>query len=597
MISDPALPAGDRRYTVSLMPRFPAALGAVALLTPLAFSVPPAPRPVPAPINLKPCTLPGVPVPARCGTMQVLENRMAGRGRTIALNIAVIPAAGSPRAPDAITFFGGGPGEAAVDGAEFVYHRFAALHRRHDILLVDQRGTGHSSNLTCHLFGDTDALAQWLGPFLPTDAITRCARDLSARADLTVYTTNNHVDDIDDVRAALGYESLDVTGISYGSRASLTYLKRHGAHVRAVVIQGIAPTSDFIPETFARDAQRALDGVFAECAGDAACHAAFPRLAEEMRGLVTHLKREPARVRVVHPVTGDIATVTLNRDLFGEAIRYMLYTSDGASWVPAVVHAAAEGNLTPVAERALLFRHQLLGADVGTGLYLAVTCDEDVPFVDTARGIALGRDTFLGSYRIRDQSAACAIWPQVPVGTQFAEPTRSDVPTLLFSGEWDPVTPPANGTLAAKTLSRSRHVIVKSGGHAYDGLVGEECVDSLWVRFIADPDPAALDTSCVAAIHRSGFHTTLPWDTPIAVDTTELARFVGRFEGATTRLEGAKLRLDLDGQGTSILAPVAPGRFWLVPDVNATVSFRGNAGKPVLVLERDGQAVRTLRRS
>jgi pimeloyl-ACP methyl ester carboxylesterase len=420
-------------------------------------------------------------------------------------------------------------------------------------------------------------------------------KDLSPHADLAVYTTNNHVDDVDDVRAALGYDMLDITGVSYGSRAALTYLKRHGAHVRAMVIQGIAPTSDFVPETFARDAQRALDGVFAECAAEAACHAAFPRVADEMRGLVAQLERSPARVRIVHPVTGDIVTVTLNRDLFAEAIRYMLYSSDGASSVPAAVHAAAEGNLTPLAERAVLFRQQLVGGDVGTGLYLAVTCDEDIPFVDVARSTALGRDTFLGNYRLRDQSAACAVWPHVPADKRFAEPTRSQVPALVFSGEWDPVTPPANGALAAQTLGRSRHLIVKSGGHAYDGLTGVECVDSLWVRFIASPDPASLDASCIAAIHRPGFNTTLAWSHPIEMDTTELRRFVGRFEGATTRLDGTTLRVSMDGQGTSVLAPVAPGQFWVVGDMDATIRFHGDSGKPTEILvERNGLVVRTL---
>src|SRR5579862_357241 len=195
-------------------------------------------------IQLSPCKLDGVPAPAKCGEFSVLENRAAGHGRSIRLHVAVIPAAESPRAPDAITYFGGGPGEAAVSSAGYVYEQYGALHRTHDILLVDQRGTGASSPLTCHAFGEADSLQRWLGSFLPLDAIARCRDDLQRHADLTVYTTDNLVDDVDDVRAALGYDLLDVTGGSYGSRASLTYLKRHGAHVRAMVIQGIAPRSE-----------------------------------------------------------------------------------------------------------------------------------------------------------------------------------------------------------------------------------------------------------------------------------------------------------------------------------------------------------------
>ncbi|HZS58868.1 MAG TPA: alpha/beta fold hydrolase [Gemmatimonadaceae bacterium] len=547
-----------------------------------------------APLKLTPCRLPGVPVPAKCGTMSVLENRVAGRGRSIQLRVVVIPAATSPREPDAVTYFGGGPGEAAVNSADFVFHVLAPLHRHHDILLVDQRGTGESSPLTCYAFGAADSLQRWLGSFLPLDAIARCATQLSAHADLTVYTTNNHVDDVDEVRAALGYPMLDITGISYGSRAALTYLKRHGDHVRSMVIQGIAPTSDAIPETFAADAQRAVDGVFAECAAEPACHAAFPRLPEEMRTVVAQLERSPVPVHVVHPGTGAIVTVALNRNLFAEAIRYMLYSSNSASWVPAVVHAAATGNLTPVAERAVLYRYRLLGTG-DTGLYLAVTCDEDVPYVDTTKSAALGQGTFLGNYRLHDQSAACRAWPHVVVDPSFREPTRSAVPSLVFSGQWDPVTPPANGVLAAQTLSRSRHLVVQSGGHGYDGLAGVACVDSLWVRFILKPDPDALDAHCVASIRRPAFPIALPWDHPIALDTSALRRFAGRFRGATTRLEHGTLRVHLDGGASSILVPVAPAEFWLLDDIDETVRFTGDGETPAaLVLEREGRVERTL---
>jgi pimeloyl-ACP methyl ester carboxylesterase len=549
--------------------------------------------PTAAPITLTPCTLPDVPAPAKCGTMTVLENRVSGRGRSIQLRVVVIPAALAPPEPDAVTYFDGGPGEAATSSAGFVFHLLAPLHRRHDILLVDQRGTGESSPLTCHAFGAADSMQRWLGSFLPLDAIQRCVTDLSAHADLTVYTTNNHVDDVDDVRAALGYPMLDITGISYGSRAALTYLKRHGGHVRAMVIQGIAPTSDFIPETFAQDAQRALDGVFADCAAEPACHTAFPHLSDEMRSVVARLEQAPAPVAIVHPVTGELVTVTLNRDLFGEAIRYMMYSSGGASWVPAVVHAAAAGDLTPVAERAVLFRYQLLGTGT-TGLYLAVTCDEDLPFVDVAKSTALGQTTFLGNYRLRDQSAACTVWPHAAVDAHFAEPTRSAVPALVLSGQRDPVTPPENGALAATTLSRSRHIVIPGGGHSYDGLIGTACVDSLWLRFIATPDPQALDTHCVAGIHRPPFPTALIWSHAIALDAAALRRFAGRFEGATTRLEHGALWLSLDGD-TSRLVPIAPTRFWVVGDIDATVTFRLPGDAPTaLIVERGGRPVRTL---
>lgn len=541
-------------------------------------------------IQLSPCKLDGVPAPAKCGEFSVFENRAAGHGRSIHLHVVVIPAARSPRAPDAITFFGGGPGEAAVGSAGYVYEQYAALHRTHDILLVDQRGTGGSSPLTCHAFGAADSLQRWLGSFLPLDAIARCRDDLERHADLTVYTTDNLVDDVDDVRAALGYDMLDVTGGSYGSRASLTYLRRHGAHVRSIVIEGIAPRSEAIPEKFARDAQVALDGVFAECEREAACHAAFPDLPGEMRSILSRLEREPAHVDVIHPGTGAIVPVTLDRDMFAEGIRYLLYSSGTASWVPAIVHAAANGDYLPIAERALLFRYTLLGTG-DTGLYLSVTCDEDLPFVDSAGSAALGRDTFLGNYRLNEQLAACRVWPHQAVAPTFHDPTVSDVPALVFSGERDPVTPPSNGALAVRTLSHAHHFVIKSGGHGYDGLIGLECVDSMMVHFVEHPT-ATPDSACVAAIHRPPFPTQLPWTRVISADTNALMGYVGKYAGGATRLDHHRLVLRLNDGDDMKLVPVAPGAFYVVGSMNTVVRF----GHDSLVVERDGKRVRSLPR-
>lgn len=538
-------------------------------------------------IQLHPCKLDGVPAPAKCGEFSVPENRVAGHGRRIHLHVAVIPAAASQRAPDVITYFGGGPGEAAVGSAGYVYQRWGALHRTHDILLVDQRGTGASSPLTCHAFGAADSLQRWLGSFLPLDALARCRDVLQGHADLTVYTTDNLVDDVDDVRAALGYDMLDVTGGSYGSRASLTYLRRHGAHVRAMAILGIAPRSEPIPEKFARDAQVALDGVFAECDREAECHAAFPDLRDEMQDIISRLGREPAHVDVIHPGTGAIVPVTLDRNIFAEGIRYLLYDSGTAMWVPAIVHAAAGGNYLPIAERALLFRYNLLGTG-STGLYLSVTCDEDLPFVDSAGSAALGRDTFLGNYRLNEQLAACHIWPHRAVAPSFREPTVSAVPALVFSGERDPVTPPSNGELAVRTLSHAHHFVISGGGHGYDGLVGVACVDSMIVRFIEQPN-AAPDSACVAAIHRPPFPTSLPWTKVITADTSTLKRYVGTYAGGRTRLDHDQLVLRLDDGSDMRLVPVAPGAFYVVGSMNTVVRL----GHDSFVVEQDGKPIRS----
>jgi pimeloyl-ACP methyl ester carboxylesterase len=91
----------------------------------------------------------------------------------------------------------------------------------------------------------------------------------------------------------------------------------------------------------------------------------------------------------------------------------------------------------------------------------------------------------------------------------YAEPTRSDVPALILTGQWDPVTPPIYGDTAAKHLSKSVHVIVPHGGHGFGGLDGLDCIDNLIASFIERGTTAGLDSSCVSSISRKGFALSL----------------------------------------------------------------------------------------
>jgi len=163
---------------------------------------------------LKPCDIPGIKAAVKCGTYEVWENRDAKSGRRIGLHVVVLPATGSPRASDAMTFLGGGPGEAITEDAAFFANEFAKLREHRDIVLVDQRGTGQSHAIDCDLYPGKDPQTA-LGSFFPVERVRECRAALAKTADLRMYTTAASVDDLDDVRAALGYDRLDLYGGSY----------------------------------------------------------------------------------------------------------------------------------------------------------------------------------------------------------------------------------------------------------------------------------------------------------------------------------------------------------------------------------------------
>ena len=464
----------------------------------------------PGSLKLAPCDVQGIPGKSQCGNYEVYENRTSKKGRKIKLKILVLPATGKERASDPFVYFAGGPGSSATEDAVGVAGFFAKIREHRDLVFVDQRGTGGSNPLDCEFFNASD-LESYLGYFFPLEDVRKCREQLEPKADLTLYTTSIAADDLDEVRAALGYEQLNLFGGSYGTRATLVYLRRHPRHVRTVTLSGVSPTNQSMPGNFPQDTERALQGILAECAADEKCNGAFPNLRTEARSVLEALLQSPAEAEVRNPnSTGASSsdnriTVRLSRDLAAEAIRYMLYNPTAASQVPLFLHLAAQGDFVPLAEAAIRFRRGIV-ATGSNGMYLSVTCAEDLPWIKPGEGERNATNTFLGDYRLRQQREACALWPRATVSADYGNPVRSSVPALILTGEWDPVTPPSNAEAVARNLPNSLNLVVPHGAHGFGGLEGLECIDRLLTEFVERGSAKELDSSCVKKIHRRGFN-------------------------------------------------------------------------------------------
>ena len=465
-----------------------------------------APVVVPRPgLNvLRPCEVSGTAGGGRCGSIEVFENRAAGAGRRIALNVVVLPATGTDAAPDPVFWLEGGPGGAATGAIGPVSQQYLHdVRRSRDLVFVDQRGTGRSNPLNCDHLGDSPADAdRYFGKLFPRDLIRDCRNALERTADLRQYTTSIAMDDLDDVRAALGYSTVNLAGASYGTQAALVYMRRHREHVRSAFLVGVAPPDFKLPLPFARAAQHALDLTFADCAADRACHAAFPDIVREFGAVLARFDGGPLRVSMIDSATKAPRLVALERESYVEHLRLMLYNTFGARQVPAVVHQAYLGNFVPFQTAAA---HEA-GAGLSRGMYFSVTCSEDVPFI-TERQIAdETRDTFVGDRRIRAHQAACGEWPRADVPKDFLNPVTSDVPTILYSGEADGSTPEWVAAAALPFLSNGRQIHVRHTGHQIPG----PCTWDLIRDFIMHPAARDLDASCVAAIKRPPFVLEAP---------------------------------------------------------------------------------------
>jgi pimeloyl-ACP methyl ester carboxylesterase len=437
----------------------------------------------------------------------VFENRAAAAGRTIGIHFVVLKATGTAHASEAIFNFAGGPGAAAIQDVGGIAEGMAELRATRDLVAIDIRGTGRSSPLNCPSLAGDRGVQGFLDDFMPLNGVAACRLLLHKDHDLRFYTTSLAMDDVEDVRAVLGYDKVDLIGGSYGTRSALVYMRQHPAHVRAALLEGVAPTGDRSPLTFARDAQASLDQVLAACAAEATCHAAFPDPAADLRSALDTTDRAPVQVGLTNPSNGQAVTLRLSRNGLAQALRYMLYSPSTHALIPLYLHEAAQGNFKPLARIAQSFAG--LFGRASDGYFLSVTCSEDVRFFSLAEAAAAAHDTFLGDFRARKQKAACAEWPAGDLPAGYGEAVRSSVPTLLLSGERDPVTPARWAAEAARTLPNGLHVVVPGGGHGNDGLEGTDCVDRLELEFLRRGSVAGLDTSCVSTIRTRPFMTQL----------------------------------------------------------------------------------------
>jgi len=477
-----------------------ASLVLVALLLPAPGHAAPAGAKARPPWEgkLASCTLPEVASEAYCGTYEVFENREARSGRKIPLKIVVLPATGPERAPDPVFFLEGGPGgSATIDAAELAQDPVRA---RRDMVLIDTRGTGESAALNCRLWGDGTRLDR----IFPLDAVAACRDELQKRADLTQYTTAAAVDDVDEARRYLGYDKVNLYGASYGTYVAQIFLARHPDAVRTVALSSVVRPGEPAPLYHARNAQKALELLARDCAAEPACHAAFPRFLEEVSTVLDRLAKQPVKVTVDNPENGKPVEVQLTRSAAADALRWALYSAEPASQVPLRVHLAAAGDYRELARAAVRLR-AVLQQYLALGLLFSVTCAEDLPRIDPAEIPAATRGTFYGDDRVRDQLAACRIWPHAPLPPGSGSLVRSEVPVLLFSGERDPVTPPEDAATVAKGFPNGLLVRIPAGTHAGAG----SCQERLIADFIERGNPQGLDLSCIKAAPPLLFVTSL----------------------------------------------------------------------------------------
>ncbi|MFC5741389.1 alpha/beta hydrolase [Dyella tabacisoli] len=441
----------------------------------------------------------GLSTAAWCAPFDVPENRDDPGSRKITLKLAVIRSNAQVASRDMLVLLAGGPGQAATESWSGVAAALQPLQAHRHIVLLDQRGTGSSHPLDCKpgAEADTDD-EEGISGFNPgklRNEATRCLKQLEGKADPRYYTTTVAVQDLEDVRQALGTPTLgaptfNLVGVSYGTRMAQQYLLRHPDAVRSMVLDGVVPNTLVLGEDFAPNLDAALKAQFARCAADAVCKQRFGDPYQTLYQLRDALRANPHAVSFRDPQTYKTVKRPLDEYSLASVVRMFAYTPLTAALLPLSIDAAAHGDVGPLLGQAKLLSGDLADTMNG-GMQSSVICSEDADLLTPRPQDA---HSILGTRMIDTLQAVCSVWPKGTRPADFHQPLKTDKPVLLLSGEYDPVTPPRNGDEVAKGLSNARHLVLKGQGH---NVIAAGCAPKLLKRFIEDLAPAKLDASCL----------------------------------------------------------------------------------------------------
>jgi len=430
---------------------------------------------------------------AHCGTVAVALDPAAPDGPSIEVFVARVPASSAEPRADPLLLIAGGPGQSTVDFYLQLRGAFEPARRDRDIVLVDQRGTGRSADgFRCAV--PEDLSLDTAGAEQLERVIDACAAELEH--DPRFYTTSVAVRDLERVRDALGIEQWNVYGVSYGTRVAQHYLRRYPERVRALVLDGVVPPPLALGPDVAREAQRALEQIFARCAADALCGARFAALPQLFSEVLARLEAGASDETDPPPISAlELRTL----------VRFMTYSAATVSLLPVLIGEAHAGNYEPLAGQARTLLREL-PESLSFPMSNSVTCTEDLPYVEAAATGGLDA-TYLGTAIMDALEMICARWPVGSIDDGFKTPVVSATPALLLSGEFDPITPPAYAErVLSGGLSNGVHLVGRGQGH---GLAGIGCVPRILRSFLEDPVPGELDASCLALEPPMPFFLTL----------------------------------------------------------------------------------------
>ena len=424
-----------------------------------------------------------------CGWLTLPEVRRNPNGPTVRLAVVRFRVK-NPTSPP-LVYLHGGPGGAGaiIPGSPAWYTAWSDGVR--DVIRFDQRAVGLSEPKLCVGIGrDTGRTqAAW-------NANARaCIADMKAKGrDPAAYSTIVQADDVRELRLALGYDRWDVFGVSYGGRLAAEVLRRDPDGVRAAILHSPAIPAVASATEDPISYKTALEHLFARCAKQAECHAAFPTIEQDFYDVYRDLSLRPI------PITTIQGPMEFGARQYLRAVRCQLTNTRQVVRLPLALHELRRGDRARAAtvlqnacaERAGSNQQQ----QVNVKNYLTNCFDSHGPtFWESRRAVAARVDSMWLEFE--EGGEECDIWQTRYADSSELAPVRSNIPTLVITGEFDERTPADHARRG--TVGLSRKYVYDMPGEGHGSIPPAGCQIEIIRQFLRDPmrEP---DASCVATV-------------------------------------------------------------------------------------------------
>ena len=425
------------------------------------------------------------------GRIEVPENRSKKDSRKIQLTYLVLKAKNQNSQKAPILYLQGGPGGATLFMEQyFENHPF---REEHDIVLMDQRGTGVSEAICTNMGNEMiKILSLNLTPEeevkLLIEATEQCKEEVKeGKVDVSGYNSRENAADLEDLRKHLGYEKWNLFGGSYGSRLGLTYMRDFPNKTRSAILFGVFAPESNLYANLVTNFKKSLYNVFDDCENDSDCRNRYPNLKNRLSAILKKIKAEPIQIKY----KGDAFTINPQDALL--MLHQMLYSRRTIAMIPPFIEALENKN-SNIIRNALIPVDNVLNL-INGAMYMSVNAYEELPFNGTTALLADIKNNPEFSYApafFASDPKSLEVWH--PYRAQAVEnaPIISDVPTLMANGRYDPVTPTSNAITAVKSLSNGFFIEFKYDSHS----LLNSCFIEMCLEFLKTPEKRP-DFSCV----------------------------------------------------------------------------------------------------